>query len=222
MNQSSENREGQNDWQLVPTEFHYLRPWADRFGLRGLTVHFGDQPPLSKLASPSELVELRQAYEVLAERDDALAISQWCWSIPAQTPAVEVREAIRGLLLLFERLSDRGLEPFTDGRVRYVYPEPREFDWSVLPPHLKEWQPWLEKFENLRTEGELYDYLVDASDEQLDELAELKQLFERDRTALAAWCEANNVTGNPVENEAFQAEWIFLLMDFAREVLKNR
>src|SRR5690606_32192202 len=121
----------------------YIRPWADRFGLRGLTGRFGHQPPLSKLASPSDLVVLRQAYEAIAERGDDLAISRWCRSVQAHTPAVEVRGSIFGLLTLFERLGERGLEPFTDGRVRYVYPEPQGFNWSVLPSHLKEWQPWL-------------------------------------------------------------------------------
>lgn len=202
-------------WKHLPAEFQYLQNWAARFGLRGLTVHFGQQPPLETLASKAELVELRTAYETIARREDGPGISQWCLSIRAETPENEAKEHVRGLLLLFERLADRGLSPFTDGRVRFVSPEPTPLDWGKLPVSLREWLPWLRKFGET-SEAELYEYVQAATEEQVRELAALKELLDRNGQPLAAWCQANFVKGNPARHQAFQAEWLFALVDFAR------
>jgi hypothetical protein len=202
-------------WKHLPDEFQYLQKWAARFGLRGLTVHFGKQPPLEKLASNAELVELRTAYETIASREDGPRISQWCLSIRAETPEREASEEVRGLLLLFERLADRRLSPFTDGRARFVPPEPTPLDWSKLPVSLREWLPWLRKFGE-SSEFELYEYVQAASKEQLRELAALIDQLDRNGQPLAAWCQANFVDGNPAEDEAFQAEWLFVLAQFAK------
>ncbi len=202
-------------WQHLPVEFQYLQKWAARFGLRGLTVYFGKQPPLKTLASKEELVELRTAYETIARREDGSIISQWCHSIRTHTPETEAREHVRGLLLLFERLAERGLSPFTDGRVRFVYPEPIPLDWGKLPVSLRGWLPWLKKFGE-SSEFELYEYVQVATEEQVRELAALKELMDRDGETLFAWCRANNVEGNPAEDEAFQAEWLYVLVDFAK------
>ena len=206
-------------WKHLPDEFQYLQNWAAKFGMRGLTVYFGKQPPLKTLASKEELVELRTAYETIARREDAPRISQWCLSIRAETPEIEASEEVRGLLLLFERLADRGLSPFTDGRVRFVSPEPIPLDWGKLPVSLQGWLPWLRKFGE-SSEFELYEYVQAATEEQLRELAALKELLDRDGQPLADWCRANFVEGNPADNEAFQAEWLFVLVDFAQARMK--
>ena len=202
-------------WKHLPGEFQYLQKWAARFGLRGLTVYFGKQPPLKSLASKAELVELRTAYEAIARCEDGPKISQWCLSIRVGTPENEATEHVRGLLLLFERLADRGLSPFTDGRVRFVSPEPAPLDWGKLPVSLREWLPWLRKFGE-SSEAELYEYAQAATEEQVRELAALKELMDRDGETLFAWCRRNNVEGNPAEDEAFQAEWLYVLVDFAK------
>lgn len=213
---------GSNDvWTHVPQMLHYLRKWACDYGLRGLTVYFGEQPPLSTLATPEELVELRTAYETIVRREDAPAISEWCLSAPAKAIANDAREHIRGLLLLFESLAERGLLPFTDGRVRFLSPDPQPFDWSVLPPHLRPWKPWLTKFEDLRTEHDLYEYVQNASDDQFQELLDLKGLLDRNDQALMEWCDTNSKKGDPAEREAFQAGWLFLLADFASSGIPN-
>lgn len=207
-------------WDHVPQTFQYLRVWASRYGLRGLTVYFGRQPPLEKLASRGELVELRAAYEIIAERGDAAAISAWCLSVRAGTAANEAKEHIRGLLLLFERLADRGLPPFTDGRVRFISPEPQPFDWSVLPAHLRQFEPWLKKFEEFG-EYDLYQYVQHANESQVRELAALKELLDHDNESLSEWCATNNRKGNPAKHEAFQAEWLFVLVDFAESRIED-
>ena len=208
-------------WKHLPLEFRYLQEWTAKFGLRGLTVYFGEQPPLEKLATKKELVELRTAYETIAKRGDGPAINQWCLSIRANTPEVEAREEVRGLLLLVERLADRGLAPFTDGQVRYVSPDPPSLDWSRLPPFLQAWVPWLKRFEMLRTEYEMYCYVDAASDEQLRELAALSDHMDRDGETLTTWCEENDDEGNPVGNEAFQASWLYVLADFAKTRIQS-
>jgi hypothetical protein len=200
------------EWEHVPEAFRYLQRWA-HLGVRGLTVHFGTQPPLKKLASQSELADLRIAYETIAERDDAAAISEWCLSIPAETAANEVKEHIRGLLLLFECLADYDLAPFTDERVRFLSAEEQPFAWSVLPAHLQHWEPWLKKFEHLRSEAELYDYVKFANVDQRRELKELKRFLANGSDDLQAWFVAANVAGHPARREAFQAEWLFVLVD---------
>lgn len=207
-------------FSFLPDEFQYLQKWAAKFGLRGLTVYFGKQPPLKTLASKEDLVELRAAYEAIASRDDGPKITQWCLSIRAETPEVEAREKVRGLLLLFERLADRGLSPFTDGKVRYVPPDPNPLDWGKLPPSLQRWLPWLKKFGEF-SEAEHYEYVQAANEEQVRELAVLKQLLDRDGQPLFAWCQANFVDDNPAENEAFQAMWLPVLVDFAKEKIQK-
>jgi hypothetical protein len=209
------------EWREVPESFRYLKGWASKYGLRGLTVHFGKQPPLEKLASSGEMAELRTAYGEIARRDDTSAISEWCLSIRPETPANEAKEHIRGLLLLFERLADRGVPPFADGRVKFLRPEPRQFDWSVLPPSLELFKQWLKRFEELRTEHDLFEYLQNASETQLYELAELRKLINRDGNRLLEWCEAHVLRGDPAEYEAFQAEWLFLLVDFAKSRIET-
>jgi hypothetical protein len=191
------------DWNQLPKSLRYLRPWAAKYGIRGLTVYFGKRPPLAKWASKDELVELRTAYDTIAQRGDADAITAWCLSIKSSDPANEVKEHLRGLLLLFERLAEYELPPFADGEVRYVAPEPPAFDWSVLPSHLDAWKPWLKKFEAMRTEWELYEYVQQADASQLRELRELKDLIDRDGEVMRNWCDSSNVTGNPAEREAF-------------------
>jgi hypothetical protein len=127
-------------WTHVPAELQYLRDWSIKFGLRGLTVYFGQQPPLKKLASEAELAELVVAYDTIAQRGGAFKISKWCLSTRPGMTAREASEQIRGLLLLFERFAERGISPFTDGRVRFISAPPTQFDWSVLPPDLRAWE----------------------------------------------------------------------------------
>jgi hypothetical protein len=74
---------------------------------------------------------------------------------------------------------------------------------------------WLRKFGE-SSEAELYEYVQAANEEQVRELATLKELLDRYGEPLAEWCQANFVDGNPGENEAFQAEWLFVLVDFAK------
>lgn len=216
----SDDRGSSSIWKHLPDEFQYLQKWADKYGLRGLTVYFGKQPPLEKLASKEELVQLRTAYETIAKRGDGSRIVQWCLSDSAETPENEIKEEVRGLLLLFEQLADRGLVPFTDGQVRYVFPDPPPLDWSLLPPFLQAWVPWLKKFEMLRTEYEMYCYVDAANEEQLRELAALSDQMDRDGEALTTWCQENDNEGDPAENEAFQAGWLYVLADFAKSRMK--
>lgn len=199
----------------VPPTLQYFVPWAAKYGLRGLTVHFGQRPSREKLATDEELIELVTAYEVIAARGDGPTITAWCLSVMPGTAANEAKEHIRGLLLIFERLAEYGIRPFTDERVRFLRPDPPPFNWNLLPPTLREWEPWLSKFEGLRTEADLYSYVRYASEDQVRELAALKELLDERGESLLSWCEASNGIDNPASREAFQAEWLFLLVDFA-------
>jgi hypothetical protein len=201
-------------WTNVPVRFLYLQNWASKYGLQGLTVNFGKLSPLATLVTIMEIPELRAAYEEIAKREDAPAISEWCLSVRPETPDYEAKERIRGLMLLFERLADRGIPPFIDGRVRFLHPEPREFDWAVLPSTLEHFKSWLTKYEGLRTEHDVYKYVQYANDAELRELADLKKLMDREGNVLLEWCESHIARGNTAEYEAFQAEWLFLLVDF--------
>lgn len=203
-------------WERVPPKFQYLRSWAMKYGMRGLTVHFGSPQQQEDLASEEELNELTTAYLAISARGDSLAISEWCRSVPRETILNEPREQIRGLLLVFEKLGDCNVVPFNDEKVRYVYPEREVFDWSVLPPQLGEFESWLRRFEELRTEHDLYEYVEHASHLELLELAELSDLLKEDRELLLEWCEANDRVEKPAGKEAFQAGWLFLLVHFAR------
>jgi hypothetical protein len=205
-----------SEWNQIPKRLRYLESWAAKYGIRGLTAYFCRHPPLSKWATNDELVDLRSAYEAIAKRGDADAITAWCLSIQSDHPANDVKEQVRGLLLLFERLADYDLPPFNDGKVRYISPDPPPLDWSILPAHLEQWKPWLKNFEGLRTESDFYEYAKQASQSQLRELRALKELIDREGQGLIDWCTANDVKDGPAENEAFQAGWLFLLVDFAK------
>jgi len=202
-------------WEQVPSQFQYLRSWASKFGVRGPTVHFGASLRQEDLASDDELPELTTAYLTISERSDSSEISEWCRSVLPETIAHEAAGQVYGLLLVFEKLGDCKVEPFNDGKVRYIRPAPEVFDWSVLPPQLAEFESWLRRFEELRTEHDLYEYVEHASHFELLELAELSDLLNEERELLLEWCEANNGLDKPAGREAFQAEWLFLLVDFA-------
>jgi hypothetical protein len=200
-------------WQHLPAKFSYLRSWAERFGLRGLTI-YNSPEPVNRYASEADLSELRDAYKVIAERNEVQDICAWCYTIESGAPATEVREHVRGLLLLFERLAGYGIEPFIDGRVRYAYPEGSiVFDWARLPNHLQHWTPWLKRFQDLQTEMQLYEFVDAANEDERNLLLELKEKVARDGDALRNWCELNDVKSGPARNEAFQAGWLFLLED---------
>jgi hypothetical protein len=199
----------------LPAEFAYLRHWAEKFGVRGLTI-YNSPVPYTKYASDRELPELQIAYETIATRGDLPSIIKWCHSIESRTPANDAREAVRGLLLLFERLAEYELSPFADGRVRYIYPkeEPYVFNWDRLPAQFRHLIPWLQKFEHLRTEMQVYDYAADANEAQRRELLELRALLARDSDAFVDWCTSNDNAAHSPKREIFQAEWMFLLLDF--------
>lgn len=201
-------------WKHLPAELKYLQPWAEKFGVRGLTI-YNTPEPFTKYAIESELPELHEAYEAIAEQD-VNAIIEWCHSIETGSPANDAREAVRGLLLLFERLAEYDLEPFIDGRVRYAYPqeEPIIFDWSRLPAQFQHLALWLKKYQHLNTEMAVYDYAADANEVERGELWEFKKLLEQDNFAFRDWCEANDVPGLPAKTEAFQAGWMFLMVHF--------
>jgi hypothetical protein len=217
INKASYNRDDSiAEWSKIPESFHYLRPWASKYGLRGLTVYHGRLPALSNLASHDELLELRLAYKEISEHGDGPQITQWCLSIPSNSPLSETKERIRGLLLLFERLAEYGLSPFNNGQVRYISPHSAAFNWDALPPNLGIWKPWLKRFQDLRTEHDLLEHVENADKTQLRELRELCDFMSKFGAELSKWCEQTNKKGNPASDEAFQAEWLFLLCDFAR------
>ena len=100
-------------WKEFPTQFAYLQPWAEKFGVRGLTI-YNKVVPVSKHASRTELAELCEAYEAIAERGNIDELIEWCHSIETGTPANDAREAVRGLLLLFERLAEYDIQQTND------------------------------------------------------------------------------------------------------------
>lgn len=208
-------------WTEIPQSLQYLRPWAASFGMRGLTVYHGGLPSLNRLATQEELLELSRAYDAISERGEGPEITRWCRSVPSESVLNEVKEEIRGLLLLFERLAEYGLSPFTDGHVRYSAPAPKTFNWSLLPPGLRNWEPWLRKFEGLRTEHDLFEYVQRANAVQLCELAALCDQLGASGEQLSEWCTRTNRKGNPAGDEAFQAEWLFLLGDFAQSRINS-
>jgi hypothetical protein len=203
------------NWKHLPADLKYLQPWAAKFGVRGLTI-YNKAVPLAKYTKKSELAELREAYETIANKD-VDAIIAWCHSVETGSAANDAREEVRGLLLLFDRLAAYELAPFTEGRVRYRYPEeePRVFDWTRLPAQFHYLIPWLKKFEHLRSELAVYNYAGDANAEQRRELVEFKKLLDRDNGAFADWCIATERVDHPAEWEIFQAGWMFLLVDFS-------
>jgi hypothetical protein len=202
-------------WKELPTQFAYLQPWAEKFGVRGLTI-YNKVVPVSKYASRTELAELCEAYEAIAERGNIDELIEWCHSIETGTPANDAREAVRGLLLHFERLAEYDIQPFTDGQVRYVDPheEPYTFDWTRLPAEFQHLIPWLNKFEHLRSEIAVYEYAAGANEQQRVELLDFKALLARNDGAFAIWCIANDKDTHPAKWEIFQAGWMFLLVDF--------
>jgi hypothetical protein len=89
------------------------------------------------------------------------------------------------------------------------------FDWNRLPPEFHHLIPWLKKFEHLQSEIAVYEFAAAATPEQSLELAEFRELLNEQENSFAGWCEANDRAGNVAAEEAFQAGWMFLLVDFA-------
>jgi hypothetical protein len=213
-NDDESGRRASSSWLCVPAEFQYLHDYAVKWGTRGLTVDFSAADLECRL-SAAELLELSNVYKTIAAQGQNEAISTWCHSVKRGHLANEAKEQIRGLLLLFEKLGEADIQPFTDGDVRFLHAELKPFDWSRLPPRLSKWVPWLRRFETLRTEADLFRFLSTATKDQLSELVALNDALKNDGRALLEWCEANNKKSNPDEHEAFQAEWLFVLVDLA-------
>ena len=103
-------------------EFDYLKQVAGKYGGFYAVSEFEG---FVDTVTPEQVRELSAAYEAIAARGDAAALSRWiddCFEFRAKVSKLELDFSyqVRQLLLLFLYLGDRGIRPFASRAVRYV------------------------------------------------------------------------------------------------------
>ena len=197
-------------WTSVPPELWYLRPYVEKYGLLGRTV-YRDDPLHRRSLSKKDVNRLKDAFILIEKRGDFERINQWCDSIEPMTDEIEIADPMRGLLMLFDRFGEAGHEPFR--RVKAVPKEVRRtFDWSKIPANLSEFVPFLKRYEDLRSENDIWDYLDAVDLNQRREIHSLRRLIKNRGDDLRLWIK-EHYDSDP---EAFQAGWLFLIEDFEK------
>lgn len=129
---------------IMPAQhpFPYMREAATRYGVdavqvtnpRGTTF---DQVKFIEGLTADDYTALRIVYEQIAERADAPRISQWMRSENKADGLHDERRRAFLLFVLFKTLGDeRGIDPFSDKRVRLAPVPEKPLDWSKLPKNL--------------------------------------------------------------------------------------
>ena len=136
------------------------------------------------------------------------------WQAPSDSQEEgDAKEHVRGLFLVFEQLAESGCEPFNDGRIRYPQSHFSSVDWRRLPAHLGEWIPLIQRYQQLVTEWDVYQYIQHASREQRYEMAALCKGIREHGDSLRAWCVENFNTESPFFVEAARLSTLFVLFD---------
>ncbi|HEY3963127.1 MAG TPA: hypothetical protein VGM05_01135 [Planctomycetaceae bacterium] len=110
----------------TPEAFGYLVPLFDKFG--GLWFDHEIESCAVNLCS-DELAALREAYSSIGNNHQLHELTGW---IDQTARPSHMRRGAFVLLLMFEKLGETGLIPFSDGEVRYVRKFPSR-DWSRVP-----------------------------------------------------------------------------------------
>lgn len=211
------------DWRLVPKEFHYLRPWVEKYGLIGRTI-YGGGPNFEQTATQEQLDDLRAAYREVAQREDSVAICAWADTVKPMTPENEIACPMIGVLMLFSRLGNAGIEPFVNGEAGVVIQPIKPPDWTLLPADLSHLRPLLERYEDLWSHGLIYEYLDSASPEQIDALLDVFAARDRDGDRVQRWFDEFRDTDYdvPGHKEASIAHTIiFDLPDFSGHLFRK-
>jgi hypothetical protein len=176
--------------EYLPPELHYIIPLAQRHG-SDARIHEFD-PKLGRRVShaekltPKDIDELRALYCEIREKDHGPAINRWHKDKEWRNCPNETSWPVYGLLCLFGQLSELGIEPFTDGKVRTME-FPVELDWSKLPPELRYLSGSAEVYGAYQFDDRIFEFLDRMTDDERTELIALNERMSGDWDAIDAW-----------------------------------
>ncbi len=152
--------------------FDYLRDVADKYGRFYAVKEFES---FVDSVTDEQIRELSAAYHLINFRGDAPAISRWidhCFEFRNNVPKLEFdfSSKVGQLLLLFQYLGDRGIQPFASRAVQYVE-QTKAPDWSNLPGDLHYLIELAEEYGVYSNEEDVITFLNRAHPNDLEKLA---------------------------------------------------
>lgn len=195
--------------------FEYLQDAALKFG----QFYFVDEiEAFLDRATSTQLAELSNAYAAIDSRNDAPELSRWirtCQNGGSGTEEEELEFASRvgQLFVLFRRLADRNVQPFSNGRVRFEEVS-RPPDWNNVPKELDYLLEPAESYGCYATEHEMIAFLENATDSDTDLLARTAERLRLsgDKRILDSWLD-KNLDGD--HEEAWRVYCLLGVMDHA-------
>jgi hypothetical protein len=196
-------------------KFEYLRDVARKYG-----GFYGVQEFESFIdhVSDEQLKELRAAYETIDSRDDSFRISRWiddCFERRGQITKTEFNFSsdVGQLLLLFDYLSRRGIQPFSSEKVEYVEIIKKP-NWENLPHELHYLIDVAEAYGVYSSESDVRVFLDHAHPSDRETLARTAERIRLSRhsTLIDEW-----VKKHPFEKhqEAWMIYWLVVVMAHA-------
>lgn len=88
--------------------------------------------------------------------------------------------------------------------------KPMEFDWSLLPSELSYLADAAKRYEHLGTELLIVNWLHQANDEELDQLAAFGKRYSADYDEIEKWQEKHDGS-----DEQFAVYWLGMILDHA-------
>jgi hypothetical protein len=171
-------------------DYDYLSDVASKYG----EMYFVDElNDFVENLNREQLSELEIAYKIIRSKEDGFAISEWLQEVSQderKRPRQEVIFARRvgRLFVLFARLADAGILPFSTREVRYFESVPKP-DWSSLPEELGYLIEPAEIYGVHSSEQEIIDFLDAASEGDMQTLARVAEQIrlENDGPKIAEW-----------------------------------
>lgn len=199
--------------ELMEHPFPYLAAVAERYGVDWLQVtdplHRGrDSTSVVEGLTAADLGELAATYREILRREDAPRISKWL----RETRKDRSRDHRKLWLLfvLFERLGERDLPPFNDGRAK-LEEEPRpKLDWTKVPQSLQSLAPAAERYGDLRSDVTIDKFLENLDQAQIDRLVAVRGLCKKLEKKIWKY-----IDSHPIDQcqESAQLYWLMTFLD---------
>ncbi len=171
---------------VISNKFEYIRPIADRFGNLYFAHEF--QEFIDQMTQEQQR-ELEEAYRTIVKRNDSRDLSRWgneqikenLEKKPSRRDPFPMR--LGQLFLLFGALGERGIKPFDSGEVVWYEQDEHACDWSILPKELTFLISSAEQYGGRQGEGEIIDFLDNATDDEKQDLSEIARRIRSDNLA---------------------------------------
>lgn len=205
-------------WDVLPDDLQYLAAPASIYvggGVNSRMHQFVDQI----LADPnsSAFYQLSSYYNEMAQRGDAVIISQWLFDAQLDGRLEPAHWLVQDMLRLFEILAEREVEPFSSREVRYIDMSQllREPNWSRVPDMFSALIPAAEHYAPLMLQLHALPASLRLDEEDFAVLTDISDAL-RSSEVIEPLCEWLATQDLRRQTEALQVEMLVRLLEQLR------